>query len=270
MRFIITLIALLIERFFDWSHIRQWHWFNTFQKKVELRFAKLSHPLVFLLTILPPVLMVALVNHLLNGFVFGMLKLLFGIVVLMYCLGPQNFWAQAYICITSLQGTDSQAAAETLRGMGVTLSKDPQGFHRSFTEALFGEANRRVFAPLFWFVVLGPSGAVLYRCVDICRINSGAAATQVQRVLDWLPVRLLTFFFALGGHFVEVFKLWRHDVMTPPKANDALLAECGIAGLDVVQSKQLPEDGSAEKEAVALIDRAFVIGLVLLAISVLL
>ena len=32
MTFIVTLISLVIERFFHWSQLRRWRWFNTFQQ----------------------------------------------------------------------------------------------------------------------------------------------------------------------------------------------------------------------------------------------
>ena len=51
--------------------------------------------------------------------------------------------------------------------------------------------------------------------------------------------------------------------------NEKLIADCGIDALDVVDQNKLPEDGSAEKAALSLLDRTFVIGLVILALVVL-
>ncbi|MCC2667377.1 MAG: hypothetical protein K0S63_1293, partial [Gammaproteobacteria bacterium] len=55
-----------------------------------------------------------------------------------------------------------------------------------------------------------------------------------------------------------------------PDTNEQFLTECGIAALDVEENHRLPETGLAEQEALALIDRVFVIGLLLIAIVVLL
>jgi membrane protein required for beta-lactamase induction len=101
-------------------------------------------------------------------------------------------------------------------------------------------------------------------------MTGAALANQVKELLNWLPVRLEAFLFALGGHFTAVFACWKRSLLRGPDANDQLLVECGIAALDVFESQQLPETGTIERDALALIDRALIIGLVLLAMIVLL
>jgi membrane protein required for beta-lactamase induction len=274
MTFIITLISLVIERFFDWTPVRRWRWFSRYQAWVGVRLATWPSYLVLVLSLVLPLFIVALINILLKGLLFGFFKLVFGALVVMYCLGPRNFWAQTYAAMMELHRDDAKSVGEKVQSVfGVTLSEEPQAFHYAFTNILLIEANRRVFAVLFWFVLLGPVGAFLYRCVDLCRthgVSVIAPATKLMLWLDWLPVRFYTFFFALAGHFTKVIRVWKKDVFTPPIANDTLIADCGIAALDVLEDKKIPEDGSAEQEALSLLDRVFVIALVFLAIVVLL
>jgi AmpE protein len=273
MAFITILIALVIERFFDWSHLRRWRWFDKNLAWLGKRLSAWPLYLVFAIAILPAVLIVALTNHLLAGLLYGALKLVFGVLVLIYCLGPENFWAEAYACIGAMRSADLQAAmARAKKSFGVMVFDNPQVFHRAFTNALFTEANRRVFAVVFWFLLLGPAGALLYRLVDLCRVSGvtlARPAVSLLALLDWLPVRVFTFLFALGGHFTKVIKHWKHDVLTAPKMNGILLSECGVAALDVLELERIPEDGSAEKETISLLDRVFVIALVVLAVVVL-
>ncbi len=273
MTFIITLIALVIERFFDWSHLRQWRWFTLYQAWLISRFSKWSPIVIFLICLLPPLLIVVCINFLLTGWLFNLIKLIFGATMLVYCLGPNNFWAEVYAAIKILHTEEPQIASEKVRQLFRVNSLDnPQVFHKKFTQMIFVEANRRVFAVFFWFLLLGPVGAMLYRLVDLCKlrgITTQALAAQVQNLLDWLPVRIFTFIFALAGHFTAVIQHWRLCVFSPPIANDVFLTDCGIAALDILESGRIPEDGSAEKETLALLDRAFVIALVILAIVVL-
>jgi AmpE protein len=274
MAFIITLIALLIERFFDWGHIRQWRWYTRYQTKLTTRIGRWPAWLALGVCILPLVLGVAIVYYLLSSWLFGLLKLFFGIFVLVYCFGPANFWAQVYACIADLHKEDPQATMAKIQKLfGLTFAHEPQAFHRAFTSALFIEANRRIFAVLFWFLFLGPAGALLYRLVDLSRANgviAVSAAAKLHLLLDWLPVRVFTFIFALGGHFTSVLQQWKRKAWSKPSENDALVTDCGIAALDVMEAERLPEDGSAEREALALLDRVFVMSLVLLAFVVLL
>ncbi|MDR3477941.1 MAG: regulatory signaling modulator protein AmpE [Gammaproteobacteria bacterium] len=273
MTFIITLVSLVIERFFDWSHIRQWRWFMRYQAWLGMRFSAWSSYLILGFSVLPLVFIVAAINFFLTGVLFGVFKLLFGILVVMYCMGPNNFWAQIYVCVTEMHKEDPRAAMEKIQEVfGVSLPTDAQAFHHAFTNAMFIEGNRRVFAVLFWFILLGPAGSVLYRLVDLCKAKGIAvtqAAEKADRLLDWLPVRAYTFFFALAGHFTQVIRHWRMGFFAAPVANDALITQSGVAALDVLEAERIPEDGTAEQETLSLLDRVFVIGLVVLAIVVL-
>ncbi len=275
MTFIIILVSLVIERFFHWSHLRNWQWFSRYQQWLSTHVGKWPSYLALAVCILPLLIVVGAVNGLLDGWLYGVLKLIFGIIILMYCLGPNNLWVQVYNCINALNKEDSKAAIEQVKtAFGISQPDSPQAFHQAFVSAIFVAANQRVFAILFWFVVLGPAGAVLYRSIALCTMPSSIGlmnvAAQVQRVLDWLPARLFTLIFALGGHFTKVFKMWKDSIRSGLSLNDKLLADCGIAALDISTDGRLPEDGSAEKETLALLDRAFVIALVILAMFVLL
>lgn len=274
--FIVALIGLLIERFFDWSHLRQWSWFIKFQRAVLRRIPNSSSYLMLALTILPLVIGVALIQYLLQGALYGFVELLFELFIFIYCLGPQDLWADVFVCTNVLSQGDEEAAAEKLKmSFGIANGATrAQALHKHLLDNIFIEANRRVFAMVFWFVALGPVGAVLYRLVTVSSSEVSvdaalaAGARTFENVLNWLPVRLFTLLFALGGHFSKVFSRWRKNVMQGIDSNETLLAECGIAALG--SSDPLPEDGSAEKMAIHLLDRAFVIMLVIIAILVVL
>ena len=275
MTFIVTFIALLIERFFDWSHLRQWRWYVAYQRLMMQQFSKYSPYFVLVLTIVPILILVVLIEYFIGDWLYGFAKLLFELLVVLYCLGPQNLWADAFSCINALVQGDQQFAQEKLtRSFGITKSYS-QSLHRHFLNDIFIEANRRVFSIVFWYVILGPLGAVLYRTV-ILSFSQAAneeippsfsqSARMVESVLDWVPVRLFTFIFALGGHFVQVLSYWRRKVLFGLSGNEMLLTECGAAALNNDDQERLAEDGSLEKAAVGLLDRSFVIMLVVVGI----
>lgn len=123
---------------------------------------------------------------------------------------------------------------------------------------------------IFWFVLLGPLGALLYRLIDIfsAREEFGLVpiAFRIKQVLDWIPIRIFTFFFALGGHFTEVIAIWKKSLLLGLEMNEFLLTECGMAALDQTEHQEF---SGLAKEALSLLDRVFVMGLVVLAIGVL-
>lgn len=274
MTFISILIALIIERFFHWSHLRHWQWYARYQHFLSTRLGNKSGYVLLVASVLPPIVLVGLISLLIHNWWYGIPKLIFGVIILLYCMGLKNLWVQAYSCIRSLNQDDPHTSIEQIKSaFGIIAVDQPQAFHQAFTRAIFIAANQRVFAVIFWFAVLGPWGAVLYRATSLC-VNSNLGASPIfyraQQILDWIPIRVFTFIFALGGQFTMVFEQWKKYLSSNIRANDTLLGECGIAALCVVHDKQLPEDGTSEKEALALLDRVFVISLVILAVVVIL
>jgi AmpE protein len=239
MIFIVTLIGLLLERFFNWSHLRQWKWYAAYQEIVLQRLPGKSSYLVLFLTLLPLVLALWCVEWILNGCLYGVATLVFELIIFIYCLGPKNLWAETF---AAAAGAGNQ---------------------------LFIDANRRVFAVLFWYMLLGPFGALLYRLLNLS-VEKQASAAFFVSVLDWLPARIFTFLLGLGGHFPKAFACWRTQVLKGPETNDALLTSCGIAALSLEEGHKPAEQSVITKSAVNLVDRAFVMALVLVALAALL
>lgn len=266
MTFIVTLIGLLIERFFDWSHLRQWQWYTAYQGMITRRFSVKSPFLMLAIIIIPLLIVVGLMNCLLDDWLYGFIKLIFNIVIFIYCLGPKDLWADAFACTTALSQSDKIDAQEKLKTSFGVHEKGKQLLHHHLLNMLFMEANRRVFAVVFWFILLGPVGAVLYRTVTLqAALELNQSARTAEAALNWIPIRILTFLFALGGHFAKVLSYWRKNVLHGLDSNETLLTECGIAALGNDEQAVLPEDGSLERSAIHLIDRAFVIMLVVIA-----
>src|SRR3990167_9013081 len=133
MTFIVVLVALLIERFFDWSHLRAWSWYHTYLKFI-MRYLHQSSPYMMLMgTILPVLLGVSVMTWLLKGWLYGFVELVAQLAILLYCLGPQNLWAYAYGTLTAFKGSDAASTSSS---------------RKQFINSMFIEANRRIFAIL--------------------------------------------------------------------------------------------------------------------------
>jgi AmpE protein len=281
MTFIVIFIALLIERFFDWSHLRHWGWYNQYEHFILQRIPKnkKNPTMLFAAVVLPLLILMMLVEYLLTGVLYGFMSLVFDIAILIYCLGPQNLWADTFACVNALSQGDAHLAADKLKvSFGIADSQYKQTLHRHFLNNIFIQANHRVFAVAFWFAALGPAGAVLYRAMMVIATETPKQGTTsvflqyarlMQAGLDWLPVRVFTFIFALGGHFSKVMAFWGKKAFKGVDENDVLLTECGTAALGLEDQPVLVEDGSVEKHAVSMLDRSFVIALALLLVGVL-
>lgn len=276
MMFIVMLLALLVERFFDFSHVRRWHWFILYERMIAERTVGLSPYLAIILILTPLLVAVFMVSMSLDGLMYGFVKFLFQLVVLIFCLGPNNLWADAFASINAILQSDPELAKEKLKmTLGVEDLEDPKELQLQLFQRVFIEANQRVLAVIVWYAILGPLGAVFYRTTVLCAEDEGLRkanpallpiASTIEAILDWLPIRLFTFLFALSGHFVSVFSCWGKQVLSGIANNETLLVQCGVAALG---NEIHTQDGTAEKNALSLIDRAVVLFLVLIALYIL-
>lgn len=274
MTFLITLIALLMERFFHWHHLRHWRWFLKYEHWLSMHISNLPSTVRFVINILPVLLVVGLITWIVRGWMFGIVEFVFSVLVLLYCLGPDNLWVQVYKNTSDMQKEDPNVVIERVKNeFHIATPNSPQEFHQFFVRSIFIAAHERIFSVIFWFVILGPLGAVLYRLIELFAVRSELGldhiGARLKSILDWLPIRIFAFLLALGGHFSEVFDCFKKGVGKGLENNEAFLADCGVAALDVMDKGLMPETGAAEKEALELLDRVFVMWLVILAVIVL-
>jgi cobalamin biosynthesis protein CobD/CbiB len=100
---------------------------------------------------------------------------------------------------------DWQAAAELPTA---TTGHSTGDIARQSIEAGLATTHRHVLAALFWFLVLGPAGAALYRLSALTQAAwpARAAAERLFWLIDWLPRRLTALSFAVVGDFVDAWR----------------------------------------------------------------
>ena len=223
MTFLAMIIALLIERLLgDRERLREPHWYHAYAAWLQraLGPGTWGGTLGVLLLVAPPVALAGLLYALLGGALLSLLALIFSVAVLVFCLGPRELDAEAGRYVDAIEAGDdagAQVLAHALAGPSV-----PDGGaarNRAVAQAILLEFNRRAFAVLFWFAVLGPMGAVLYRVTGLARddVHAGrwtepgfaAAVLRLQGILDWLPARMIALGFALVGSFEDAITDWK-------------------------------------------------------------
>lgn len=102
-------------------------------------------------------------------------------------------------------------------------------------------AHRHVFALFFWYVALGPAGALLYRLSATLGQQwgneggreFGGFAALAFGWLDWLPVRLSALSFAIVGNFEDAVNCWRNQAAAWSDKNAGILLATGAGALGV-------------------------------------
>lgn len=259
MKLIALLIGLLIERLAtQLFHLRELRWLDRIIDVGCDKILRLTHwpPLVpVLLLALLLVLPVFIVMFLLGDTLFGFPYLLVAVFVLFFSLGPKDIAEEVDDYCSAVEADDAALIQTTAKAL---LEKDvPEDAWQRISEveqAVFVQANNRLFAVIFWFILLGPLGAWSYRVTDLIRRRAvfkaarheddeqpqqiAGAANTLHSWLAWVPARLTACGYALAGSFDEAFAAWRGSpeqaAATPRERSDQLLARVGVASLSLL------------------------------------
>ncbi len=161
-----------------------------------------------------PVLVIGAVQWLLGDHFYGLPLFVFALAALIYTWGPRDLDLDVNAVVEARDAGERRAAAAALFPEG----GEPVIEGPSLVEAVFRCALWRWFGVLFWFLLLGPAGAVLYRLVSLSaqgearRLLPSAqseAATLFIGILNWPVAHLMTFGLALAANFDGVLGAWR-------------------------------------------------------------
>ena len=199
--------------------VRRYGWFGQWMRWLDERFPGDGFwrgPFGIALALLPPLLLVLLFQFALADSVLGLPSLVFGVVALFYAWGPRDLDVDVDAVVEAGDPVERHAAAARLLPAGAQVSLAGG----ALIGAVFDSARRRWFGVLFWFLLLGPFGALLYRLAAIAAegdashlLPAGTAdgARALLAILDWPVAQLMTFAMALVGNFDAVFTAWREN-----------------------------------------------------------
>jgi membrane protein required for beta-lactamase induction len=233
MNLVALLFALVCERgMTHLLHLREWRWLDPYFDYADRALGGRKGPgvtVAAVLLIALPVLPVALVSDWLDPHWLGLLEFAFAVLVLLFSFGPRDLKDEVDDYVAALERHDRD---EALRGGKELLESSPTTFgagaREAIEEAIFVQANNRIFGVVFWFLVLGPAGAWTYRVSDMLRRRAafesarqglarmrgdlGSALTNIHGVLAWAPARLGALAYALAGSFEDGIGNWRAAV----------------------------------------------------------
>ena len=213
--FVAIVFVLLLTHFApDLKRLRNFSWLRGWQDQGA---AQSSAELGLLITLGLPALLCLVVQLVLRGNVFGLPSLVFGIVVLFYCMGPRDL-EQDVEAVD--KAPDSDRRSEAAQALKPEEMSEPLPFRAEpLVEAAFTAGLRRVFGVVLWFALLGPVGALLYRLAHLLAYTPAHAqalpaaqqslAQKFARLLDWLPAHLIALALAIASDFDAVLKTWR-------------------------------------------------------------
>ncbi|MFV9988824.1 MAG: regulatory signaling modulator protein AmpE [Coxiella endosymbiont of Dermacentor nuttalli] len=249
MALIAILLCLTIQRWFRFdSYIRRYHWFDTYFHWMKEQFGHsfFWHSISGVGIVIFPLLFIYILITLFVHYLLTMVGYYFlTVMVLWYCMDARFL--------------TSENVAHTTIG------------------EILVNAYRNIFALIFWLLILGSIGVVLYTLVaslnrhlenHSLKRDSGLflAASRVEAILDWVPVRLTGITFALFSHqFPSTFKRWYFSyVHTGTTAARQQIIEYGLTALGIeADHPLLPNELVIINK---LISRALLVWLVMIAL----
>ncbi|MBK9623286.1 MAG: regulatory signaling modulator protein AmpE [Rhodocyclaceae bacterium] len=177
--------------------------------------------------------------------------------VLYFTMGLRHFGNQFTALLHALQ------FAEIERARSLLAEWTEQSADRLTPTEVAGQAIARglsdthqyLFAPIFWFVVLGPAGALMYRVAQLLdaswgqswRANRGGVQGSLDAdpgrfgefthqtffVIDWIPARLTGAALALAGDFEDAAQCWRTQLGQSPTIYQEIVLAAGAGALSV-------------------------------------
>lgn len=167
-------------------------------------------------------------------------------VLLLYlALGGQSLAQHAR---RVLQGLNAGDLPRARRRVGRMVSRDTDAMQetdvtRATIESVLENGNDAVFGTLFWFVLAGVPGAVLYRLANTLDAlwgyrtpryrYFGWAAARFDDLLNLFPARLTALTYALLGHYPRARRCWLTQgcLWESPNAGPVMAAGAGALGV---------------------------------------
>jgi adenosylcobinamide-phosphate synthase len=261
----LSMLALLMcgGMLLDWllGEVRRWHplvGFGRLASALERRFNRggLRHgkgAFAWMLAVLPPVWIACrLTNE------PGWPAMAAHVLLLYFSLGLRSLRDHARPIEQALLHNDLRKARElTARIVSRdTAQADAGELAKATVESLLENGNDAVFGTLFWFIVAGGAGALLFRLANTLdamwgyrtpRYRAfGCAAARIDDLLNWLPARLTALSYSLLGDARIAWQCWRNQAPDWPSPNAGPVMASGAGALGVALGGSACYDGVTE------------------------
>ena len=174
-------------------------------------------------------------------------QILFGTTVLYLVIGGRSLQEHANQVITDLDSGNLSAARTHVSWLVSrdTTQLDETGISKACIESILENGNDALFAPVFWFCVLGPAGAILYRLANTLDamwgyrtpryLNFGWAPAKLDDLLNYIPARLTALSYAFVGQARNAMVCWRTQApqWDSPNAGPVMASGAGALNLQL-------------------------------------
>ena len=201
--------------------------------------------LAWALLILPITLLIMFLVHQITmlGVVISLITNTF---ILYLCIGWKSLIQHVKAIQSALENNDTALARQRTQMIVSrdTDELDEQQISQTAIESLLENGNDAIFGCLFWFVVAGAPGAVLYRMANTLdamwgyrteRFNEfGWGAAKLDDLLNVIPARLCALSYALLSNTRRALACWNSHAHLLASPNGGPVMTSGAGGLQII------------------------------------
>ena len=264
MEFVIAVIGLVIVQYSGFASLLQrddWYagWVDALHRHLKLPSTSCG---ILLLPLFLPVLLIAVLIIATAEFKYGVLWFVLNLVVLLYAFGRGDLDQQVTTYRSALERDDLQAAFHDAAVFNLNhregLAESWNDLHRETLSSIPYRYFERYFAVIFWYLLLGAAGALLYRLSELhtdMALDSEAEQPAARRwlwLMEWLPLRLTGLILAVVGNFSQCFGPWRQLLLDRESNTAEILGHYVEGALDISIDEDVAESGGRSAEIVAI------------------
>ena len=209
-------------------------------------------------------LLISIIGYLIHPF----FSFLINLIILFYCLRPNEFLMYLEMTIDKSSNFDDKRFKYIM-----TYSGDNR---ENLIINIFHNSSRAIFNIIFFFLLLGPTGSLIYYIID-CYINDNSYKVDAKSkksfqvilgVLEYLPVQLTVFSLALVSDFevcMSSYKSIKYDGDLY-KYNKSLINKVGS---DLIIKSKDNEDYESDQDIIKnLLSRSFLAWMSIIALLI--
>jgi AmpE protein len=292
MSLIVILSGILIDKFVESvENIRKFDWFIRYSgwtRQQLLRLSLHNETIILLIVLLIPALVIAFIYQRLDN-ALSLLGFLFSVAVFVFCIGPRDIHNRVHKYLEALEhgeeGNANKLAADILEDQ--PQPEQESALIRKINETLLITTNNNILGVIFWFVILGPIGAVIYRLNQVLiksldhqtpetdfpqdTQQSGGYLQSAQLlfcILNWIPSHLTAITYGVTGNFVDAIHQWKihrsYDNLDK-EAADKMLVDTGFGAIQIEADNKV-FDGQTIHDTLGLCRRTIFVWITVIAL----
>lgn len=192
-----------------------------------------------LLLLIPPttIIFLLLQQNLINSIIAP--------VILYFCIAAKSLQQHSEAVFQALEADDLDLAKKQVAMIVSRQTEDmtADDVRKATIESVLENGADAVFAPIFWFIVAGPAGAIFYRLSNTLDamwgyknqryLYFGWATARFDDLLNWIPARLTALSYALLGQTTIAISCWKRQAhfLESPNAGPVMTSGAGSLNL---------------------------------------